>query len=153
MKNSSKNADEQFALLLKVSEQVAALEKKIDLLIAQKAPSQDKSSILSVPGNSNQGSQHKVRPLYQATCADCHKECELPFRPSGDRPVYCKECFRLRKARPAEGRTPRPELPSLTAPVSAVIDIPKAPSKEKKKPASSKKPVARKKTATKKKSR
>lgn len=30
---------------------------------------------------------------YQAVCSDCKKECEVPFRPTGDRPVYCKSCF------------------------------------------------------------
>lgn len=34
------------------------------------------------------------REMHKATCADCGKECEVPFKPSGDRPVYCKECFR-----------------------------------------------------------
>ncbi len=32
--------------------------------------------------------------MYQATCSDCGRDCEVPFRPSGDRPVYCKNCFR-----------------------------------------------------------
>lgn len=32
-------------------------------------------------------------------CADCGKEItQLPFKPSGDRPVYCKECWEKRKA-------------------------------------------------------
>ena len=25
--------------------------------------------------------------------ASCGKECKVPFAPSGDRPVYCSECF------------------------------------------------------------
>ncbi len=33
------------------------------------------------------------RELFKATCASCHKSCEVPFRPSGDKPVYCRECF------------------------------------------------------------
>ena len=37
------------------------------------------------------------REMFKATCADCKKECEVPFKPSGDRPVYCKECFSKRK--------------------------------------------------------
>ncbi len=40
------------------------------------------------------------REMYKATCADCQKECEVPFKPSGDRPVYCKECFAKRKGGP-----------------------------------------------------
>lgn len=31
--------------------------------------------------------------MHQATCAQCNKECEVPFRPNGQRPVYCRECF------------------------------------------------------------
>lgn len=44
--------------------------------------------------------------MFQATCADCHKPCEVPFRPSGDKPVYCKECFMKRRegASRAEGQ-------------------------------------------------
>ena len=38
------------------------------------------------------------REMHKATCADCKKECEVPFKPSGDRPIYCKECFSKRKA-------------------------------------------------------
>lgn len=35
------------------------------------------------------------RPLemFQATCAACGRSCEVPFRPNGKKPVYCKECF------------------------------------------------------------
>jgi CxxC-x17-CxxC domain-containing protein len=38
------------------------------------------------------------REMHKAVCADCGKECEVPFKPSGDRPVYCKECFMKRKS-------------------------------------------------------
>jgi len=37
------------------------------------------------------------REMHKATCAECKKECEVPFKPSGGRPVYCKECFAKRK--------------------------------------------------------
>lgn len=33
------------------------------------------------------------REMFQATCAACHEACEVPFRPSGGKPVYCKNCF------------------------------------------------------------
>lgn len=36
-----------------------------------------------------------MRPqLFRATCTGCHAACEVPFQPSGDRPVYCRNCFR-----------------------------------------------------------
>jgi CxxC-x17-CxxC domain-containing protein len=32
------------------------------------------------------------------TCSDCGKEItELPFEPSSDRPVYCRECWTKRR--------------------------------------------------------
>lgn len=33
------------------------------------------------------------RENYQAECADCGTRCDVPFRPDGSRPVYCKACF------------------------------------------------------------
>lgn len=31
--------------------------------------------------------------LHDAVCAECGKDCQVPFRPSGDKPVYCSDCF------------------------------------------------------------
>ncbi len=39
----------------------------------------------------------RLREMHKAVCADCKKECEVPFKPSGDRPVYCKDCFSKHK--------------------------------------------------------
>lgn len=33
------------------------------------------------------------REMFPAVCAECGVETEVPFRPSGDRPVYCRDCF------------------------------------------------------------
>ncbi len=33
------------------------------------------------------------RQMHNAVCDDCGKDCEVPFRPSGDKPIYCSECF------------------------------------------------------------
>ena len=32
--------------------------------------------------------------MHSAICAKCGKECEVPFRPSGSKPVYCSNCFK-----------------------------------------------------------
>lgn len=34
--------------------------------------------------------------MHQATCADCGKSCEVPFRPSGTKPVFCSSCFKAK---------------------------------------------------------
>ncbi|HIH36724.1 MAG TPA: hypothetical protein HA232_02305 [Methanocellales archaeon] len=33
------------------------------------------------------------REMHTVTCADCGTETEVPFKPDGTRPVYCKECY------------------------------------------------------------
>lgn len=34
------------------------------------------------------------RQLYDAVCHECQRETQVPFEPRGDRPVYCRECFK-----------------------------------------------------------
>ncbi len=34
------------------------------------------------------------RQTYAIVCAQCGKDDEVPFRPTGARPVYCYDCFR-----------------------------------------------------------
>jgi CxxC-x17-CxxC domain-containing protein len=34
------------------------------------------------------------REMHKAVCADCGKECEVPFKPVSGRPVYCRDCYR-----------------------------------------------------------
>ncbi len=31
--------------------------------------------------------------MHDVICADCGKATQVPFKPRGDRPVYCRECF------------------------------------------------------------
>ena len=38
-----------------------------------------------------------AREMHKAICAECKKECEVPFKPRNDRPIYCKDCYSKRK--------------------------------------------------------
>lgn len=33
------------------------------------------------------------RKMYSAICDNCGKRCEVPFKPTGEKPVYCDDCF------------------------------------------------------------
>lgn len=36
----------------------------------------------------------RSRPsMHSAICDACHKECQVPFKPTGDKPIYCSDCF------------------------------------------------------------
>lgn len=48
-------------------------------------------------GGGGGGFGARPREMFKAVCADCKKECEVPFKPREDRPVYCKECFSAHK--------------------------------------------------------
>lgn len=37
------------------------------------------------------------RQTFPVVCDDCGRETEVPFQPSQDRPVYCKDCFSRRR--------------------------------------------------------
>jgi len=32
--------------------------------------------------------------MFKTTCSKCGNECEVPFKPTGMKPVYCDQCFR-----------------------------------------------------------
>ena len=32
--------------------------------------------------------------LHSATCAECGVSCQVPFKPNGKKPVFCKNCFK-----------------------------------------------------------
>lgn len=38
------------------------------------------------------------REFFTAVCGECGKEAQLPFKPRGDRPVYCSDCFSKRRS-------------------------------------------------------
>ena len=38
------------------------------------------------------------REMHPAVCAQCGADTMVPFRPRGDRPVYCSDCFSSMKS-------------------------------------------------------
>jgi CxxC-x17-CxxC domain-containing protein len=101
--------------------------------------------------------------MYQAVCANCGKNCEVPFRPSGDKPVYCSDCFGK------GGKTPKPpsnlgghQFDLLNAKLDKILQVlsanqpistskpASAPAKAKEKKPAVKKPKAVKKSKVKK---
>ena len=53
----------------------------------------------SYGGGGGYGGGDSYRPqreMHPAVCAECHKDTEVPFLPTGDRPVYCSDCFSKR---------------------------------------------------------
>ena len=57
----------------------------------------------SFGGQRSFGGSSGPRQMHKTICDSCGKDCEVPFRPSGDKPVYCSDCFEKNR----EGSEPR----------------------------------------------
>lgn len=67
-------------LMAKLLERLVSLERKMDIVVSH----------TQVP--------RPERMMYEAVCADCNKVCEVPFKPTEARAVYCKSCWAVRKS-------------------------------------------------------
>ncbi len=48
-------------------------------------------------GGGSPGEGAGSRELYEVVCSSCGQKTTVPFRPTSDRPVYCRTCFQLRR--------------------------------------------------------
>jgi CxxC-x17-CxxC domain-containing protein len=46
--------------------------------------------------NSGRGGRFE-RQMYPAVCASCGAATQVPFQPTGDKPVYCRDCYQQRR--------------------------------------------------------
>jgi CxxC-x17-CxxC domain-containing protein len=51
----------------------------------------------SYGGSRGGGYERGPREMFSATCSNCGKEAQVPFKPSGNKPVYCSDCFNARR--------------------------------------------------------
>ncbi len=136
-------------LIHRMQEQIAIIDRKIDTLISKSSARQPAVRPFQQPGQGYNQSDRKQdngfreRVLHRAICADCKKQCEVPFKPSGERPVYCKDCFSKRKARSPfkAGPDNRPRVAAPAQPAHLI----KPEAVERKKPAPKRKPASKKK--------
>ena len=40
------------------------------------------------------GRDRRPAEMHDVVCDKCGKECQVPFKPTGDKPVLCSDCFR-----------------------------------------------------------
>jgi CxxC-x17-CxxC domain-containing protein len=65
---------------------------------ARKAQRGDFGGGASHGGGGRGGYSSGPREMFSATCSSCGREAQVPFRPSGTKPVYCSDCFTSRRA-------------------------------------------------------
>ncbi len=134
----------------KIQEQLNSLNRKVDMILNKLSNSgQSSRPAPQTPVVHKPVFQQPSKNLFQVICADCKKACSIPFKPTADRPVYCKECFARRRG----GQTPKVDT-SIKPVVSQTVPAP-APAKVAKKTdmkkSAAKKTTVKKKTVAKKK--
>ncbi len=67
--------------------------------------------------------------MHDVTCDKCGKECQVPFKPTTDKPVYCSDCFRRNERtdtreerRPEERRERSDKSPDRLDQINAKLD-------------------------------
>ena len=59
----------------------------------QKRKAQDRGS----RGTGGSGGDRPQRESTEVVCAECGALTTVPFKPTKDRPVYCRDCFRSKR--------------------------------------------------------
>lgn len=164
MKKQFQNDADVVKFMAKIQAQLAVLDQKLDsfmtkslteLAEARAAQTQKPPQVIiqrAAPVTPRPPEQRPGRPMYDVVCFDCGKDTQIPFKPSGDRPVYCKECFsKRRSANLPKINEPKPAAAPSIQSVAPVVTETKPAAKQKAAPA--KKASAKKKVVVKKKSK
>lgn len=65
-------------------------------------------------GRDRGGRDDRPREMFKTVCSNCNKSCEVPFRPTTGKPVYCSDCFETMGGRTPDNRSDfsdRPQAP------------------------------------------
>lgn len=64
--------------------------------------------------------------MHDVVCAKCGKDCQVPFKPTTDKPVFCNDCFRSTGGRndagPSSGPT-QDQFKKLNAKLDKILEI------------------------------
>ena len=95
MKQQSKSQEDLLNVINKIQLQLNELDKKLDTLIHRSTPEQKSNPKQSpIPTSPKPNAHHHERVMYKAICADCNKECTIPFKPSGIARYIARIAFR-----------------------------------------------------------
>lgn len=66
--------------------------------------------------------------MHDAICDKCGKECQLPFKPSSGKPVYCRDCFQKKDSygsadRPAQRDTSSEQLNEINTKLDKIMKV------------------------------
>ena len=77
-------------------------------------------------GGAGRSSSRGPVEMHKAICDNCGKECEVPFRPTSGKPVFCSNCFENQR-----GGSDRPMFDATCADCGNSCKVPFQPSGDK----------------------
>ena len=82
-------------------------------------------------GFDRRGSRQNVG-MTKVTCSTCKAKCEVPFKPTSSKPVYCNDCF-IKKG--SQGKVSKEDLDTINEKLDKIMKLleKKEEKKEKKK--------------------
>lgn len=69
------------------------------------------------------GRERGPREMHSATCDKCGKQCEVPFKPTEGKPIFCDECFKKNDSRGSRENRPSGDLTQINAKLDKIIKI------------------------------
>lgn len=62
--------------------------------------------------------------MHEVVCDECGKNCEVPFKPSNDKPIYCRDCFKKKDGGREKGRSEAPsnELKEINRKLDLIME-------------------------------
>ena len=79
-------------------EEPEAEDKPVEAPEAQESKADNPAEDKAASGDAEPaGVDQQGRQLYNVKCSNCGKDTQVPFKPSGDRPVYCRDCYMQKK--------------------------------------------------------
>jgi len=91
-----------YAKVIRASQERYAIKREVMEAKIMKFSEAMQGSMVQAKVAAKEAKNKNKKPKIVAKCTDCKKEFNPPFRPTGDRPVYCPDCYNLRK----DGITP-----------------------------------------------
>ncbi len=56
------------------------------------------------------GRDEGPKEMFPTKCSECGRACEVPFRPNGEKPVFCNDCFSAQKESMSGNFAPKPRF-------------------------------------------
>ena len=73
--------------------------------------------------------------MHKAVCDKCNRDCEVPFRPTGSKPIFCSRCFEDEPGGKDKGRGERKSklemFPAICDKCKKKCEVPFKPSPDK----------------------